>query len=308
MFIQSVRKIGKLLCSFALAAGLSACSSASDDGEFYKILCPTGAPALATLGAEDVENTTIDYVDGTDILMSELAKEDGDYDMIIAPINLGAKMYAQNQAYQLEAVLTWGNLYVVGEKDKEWEDPEAIMAVFGENAVPGLVFDEVLRAEVQSEIIVCNSVSEAQQAVLSGKADFALLAQPAAAATIAKGKEVGKDYKIIGNLQSMWQEKMKNRQTGYPQAGLFVKKNSTKNLDAIETGIQAFDENADVASIEKAIDQVGAETLGVPSAQIATNTWEAQNIRYMRAADCKDYIEQFLSLFSIALPETLIRG
>lgn len=308
MFVQFLRKISLLVGSLALVVGLSACSSASNEVESYTILCPTGAPALAVLGAEEMKNTTIDYVDGTDILMSELAKEDSDYDMIIAPINLGAKMYDQNQAYQLEAVLTWGNLYVVGEKDKAWEDPEATMAVFGENAVPGLVFDAVLRPEVQAEITSYNSVAEAQQALLSGKADLALLAQPAAAATIAKGKEVGKNYQIIANIQSIWQEKMDNTQTGYPQAGLFVKKNSTKNFNAVETGIQTFDENADVESIEKAVDQVGAETLGVPNAQIAANTWEAQNIRYMRAAECKDYIEQFLALFSIALPETLIRG
>lgn len=70
-----VRKIGKLLTAAALALGLAACSSQPAEPESYNVLCPTGAPALATLGAQDVENTTVTYTDGTDALTAELAKK-----------------------------------------------------------------------------------------------------------------------------------------------------------------------------------------------------------------------------------------
>ena len=49
-----VRKIGKLLTAAALALGLAACSSQPAEPVSYNVLCPTGAPALATLGAQDV--------------------------------------------------------------------------------------------------------------------------------------------------------------------------------------------------------------------------------------------------------------
>ena len=37
-------------------------------------------------------------------------------DVIIAPINLGAKLYTVNEEYKLAAVLTWGNLYFASVK------------------------------------------------------------------------------------------------------------------------------------------------------------------------------------------------
>ncbi len=182
----------KTVC-FALACllGMSACASApqKEDSEPYSMLCPNGAPALATLGAANVENTVISRVEGTDALLSELAKKDGEYDVIVAPINLGAKVYSQAEAYQLAAVVTWGNIYVVGSQDKAWEDPNNKMALFGENAVPGLVYNDVLADQVKAQTTWYNAVSDAQQALLSNQADLALLAQPAAAATISKAKE-----------------------------------------------------------------------------------------------------------------------
>lgn len=301
-----IRKLGKGLLAAGLALGLAACSSASQEPQSYSLLCPTGAPALATLGAENVENTTITRVEGTDPLMAELSKKDGEYDVIVAPVNVGAKVYGQAEAYQLAAVITWGNLYVVGSEDKAWENPDNTMALFGENAVPGLVYNDVLADQVKAQTTWYNAVSDAQQALLAGKADVALLAQPAAAATIAKAKENGKELKVIGNLQEMWKAKMNNDTTGYPQAGIFVKKDSDKNIDALLSGIQTFDEDASEETIVEAVEAAGAENLGLPNAQIAAKTWDAQNIRYVTGPNAKEQVEQFLQLFAIEMPETLI--
>lgn len=301
-----VRKIGKLLTAAALALGLAACSSQPAEPVSYNVLCPTGAPALATLGAQDVENTTVTYTDGTDALTAELAKKDGEYDVIVAPVNLGAKIYEKADAYQLEAVVTWGNLYIVGTEDKEWEQEGRTIALFGENAVPGLLYNDVLASDVKAAPTWYNAVSDAQQALLAGKADMALLAQPAAAATIAKAKENGTDLKVIANLQELWTAKQGDDETGYPQAAVFVKKGSEKNVDALMSGIETFIENANTDSVEKAVEAVGADSLGVPNAQIAAKTWDAQNIRYVAGANAKDQIQQFLGLFQIDLPDTLI--
>ena len=238
--------------------------------------------------------------------MAELSKKDGEYDVIVAPVNVGAKVYGQAEAYQLAAVITWGNLYVVGSEDKAWENPDNTMALFGENAVPGLVYNDVLADQVKAQTTWYNAVSDAQQALLAGKADVALLAQPAAAATIAKAKENGKELKVIGNLQEMWKVKMGNDTTGYPQAGIFVKKDSDKNIDALLSGIQTFDEDASEETIVEAVEAAGAENLGLPNAQIAAKTWDAQNIRYVTGPNAKEQVEQFLQLFAIEMPETLI--
>ncbi len=87
---------------------------------------------------------------------------------------------------------------------------------------------------------------------------------------------------------------------------MFVKKGSEKNVDALMSGIETFIENANTDSVEKAVEAVGADLLGVPNAQIAAKTWDAQNIRYVAGANAKDQIQQFLGLFQIDLPDTLI--
>ena len=56
-----------------------------------------------------VKNGEIQFVDGTDQLIAQLSKADSEYDIIIAPINIGAQLIAKNQtSYRLKSILTWG--------------------------------------------------------------------------------------------------------------------------------------------------------------------------------------------------------
>ena len=192
MFIQQVKKGTKLALTAALAFAMTACSSSTPKEETVEpvsILCPTGAPALSIQGAADLEDVSIEYVDGSDLLTSELAKEDGEYDIIVAPTNLGAKVYSESESYNLDAVLTWGNLYLVGPEGIDLKT--ASIAAFGQNAVPGLVFNQV--EEEGLNVTWYSSAAEAQQALLTGQQQVALLAQPVAQATVAKAKENGKE-------------------------------------------------------------------------------------------------------------------
>ena len=271
-------------------------------GDKLSVLCPVGAPALASLGLADA-GATVEYVDGQDLLVSELSKMDG-YDMIIAPVNVGIKTWKDAGAYQLDGILTWGNLYVVS-PDENWNEAGKTIALFGEQAVPGMVFTN-LYPECQANMEFYPSVSEASAALLAGKADSAMLAQPAAAGAIAKAGQDGKELSTVTDLQSEWQAAHETEQNGYPQAALFVKKDSAdKYADQIEK-LKTFIDSADEAKIEKAVDAYGAEQLGVPNAKLAASTWQAQNIHYVPAKECKDDLQKFLDVFSIQIPDGII--
>ena len=300
-----MKKLTKVLLSATLSLGLVACAK-TEKVEPIHVLCPTGAPALAMLGANGLEDVTIDYVEGADVLTAELSKEDSEYDMIVAPTNLGAKLYTKNPVYNLEAVLTWGNLYLVGEEGTDVENSDTRIAAFGEGAVPGLVYNTVAPAVNLSEnVTFYGSVQEAQQNLLGGKADVALLAQPVAAATIAKGKELDKNFVVLMNFQKEFANVQGLDAEGYPQASLFIKEG--KDGSRVTEAISSFIEDANEENVTKAIDEVGVETLGLPNTQIAAKTWDAQNIRYVTGKDAKKDIESFLSIFGIALPENLIK-
>ena len=304
MSIQAVKKIGSLSLAGVLTFSLFGCASPEESvsDEPVSILCPTGAPALSILGASDLEDVTIEYVDGTDILTSELAKEDGEYDIILAPTNLGAKVYAQSEAYQLDAVMTWGNLYLVGQEGVDLST--ATIAAFGQNAVPGLVFNTVEPEGLN--VTWYNSVSESQQALLTNQVQVALLAQPVAQATIAKAKENGNTLTILQDLQSLWQENTESEDAGYPQASLFVKTGEEEKVQRVVDAVETYIADANEETLTASIDSVGAQVLGVPNTEIAVKTWEAQNIRFEAAGDVADEIESFLSIFNIEMPKGLI--
>lgn len=305
MFIQQVKKGAALALAAVMAFGLSACSSSTpkeETTEPVSILCPTGAPALSIQGAADLEDVSIEYVDGSDLLTSELAKEDGEYDIIVAPTNVGAKVYSESKSYNLDAVLTWGNLYLVGPEGTDLKT--ASIAAFGQNAVPGLVFNQV--EEEGLNVTWYSSAAEAQQALLTDQQQVALLAQPVAQATIAKAKENGKELSVLQDLQSLWQEKTGSEDAGYPQASLFVKSGEEDKVSRVLEGIETFIADADEDTLTSAIDNAGAENLGVPNTQIAVKTWKQQNIRYVKGADAKEDIENFLKVFNIELPKGLI--
>lgn len=305
MFIQQVKKGAALALVAVMAFGLSACSTSTpkeETTEPVSILCPTGAPALSIQGAADLEDVSIEYVDGSDLLTSELAKEDGEYDIIVAPTNVGAKVYSESKSYNLDAVLTWGNLYLVGPEGTDLKT--ASIAAFGQNAVPGLVFNQV--EEEGLNVTWYSSAAEAQQALLTDQQQVALLAQPVAQATIAKAKENGKELSVLQDLQSLWQEKTGSEDAGYPQASLFVKSGEEDKVSRVLEGIETFIADADEDTLTSAIDNAGAENLGVPNTQIAVKTWKQQNIRYVKGADAKEDIENFLKVFNIELPKGLI--
>lgn len=303
---MSLKKIVKVFLAAALSIGLAACSSGGNEEvkpEPVKILCPTGAPGLSLLGALNNDLVTVDFVEGTDVLTAEMAKEDSEYDIIVAPTNLGAKIYTNSPNYNLDAVLTWGNLYLVGKEGVDLST--ANIAAFGESAVPGMVFKNVYDVDSMN-VNWYNSVQEAQQALLTGQVDAALLAQPVAAATIAKGSEQGLNLSVVSDLQELWQTKNEMDIKGFPQASLFVKKDSQEKVSYVLDAVKTFLNSVDDEAISAAIEAVGADKLGIPNAQLAVKTWKAQNINFVSGKDAKKDIEAFLKVFNMELPEGLI--
>lgn len=310
-----MKKFLKALLALMLISG---CSANSNDGEVadsgqtqddvviegYNILVPSGAPALAV--ANDIANSDINtytITSGADLLTTELVKEDSEYDIIIAPINAGAKLISLGKSnYKLASVLTWGNLYLVGTEDATDNDG---IAAFGEAAVPGMVFKNILEnSEMKNEITFYSAVTDAQAALLGGKTKLALLAEPAVTATIAKAKQNGMTLIVKSDLQELWQNIYGSY--GYPQAAVFVKNSAYEAnkasvehyMKTISTYIEEGDMDLFAKSVEAKLDEIG-----VPSAQIAVNSYPRQNINYVKAIDVKKQIDEFLKVFNVELNE-----
>ncbi len=306
-----MKRLLKTLCALALCMTMSACQGVSQK-EAVKVLAPSGAPALGILGAFSAENVaSVDTVSGSDVLQAELAKADGEYDIIVAPSNLGMALAAKGMDnYQLAAVITWGNLYLVAE-DEDALEKAGTLAAFGEGAVPQLVLENALDIRTLApEVVYYNAVSDAQTQLLSGQADIALLAEPAVSAAIAKAKENGKELQVIADLQQLYvRHNETEAESGYPQAAIFVKKGESASLDSVLHAIETFanETGNEEEALREAVEAAGVDVLGVPSADVAVRSWPRQNIRYVDAQSAKADLVQFAEIFNIDVDiETLL--
>jgi NitT/TauT family transport system substrate-binding protein len=290
--------VGILLAGVLL---LSACTKAKPLE--LTILTPTGAPAVSLIPLMlDTTKDQITIVDGAEAVGAALVK--GSYDVIVAPVNLGMNLANKgNSDYVLYGILTWGNLYVVGEGTATL-DQAGDIALFGQAAVPQKIWDTVKSSlgSVRKEIYY-NAVSDVQVQLLTKKTSLGLMAEPAVTGTIAKAKAQGLTLHVIANLQTAW--KTVTGLDNFPQAGLFIKKTATKSVRAavdarfkqITDYVKTVD--TDPNSIIVAVDEIGAPNLGVGSGAIIAAAWERMNIKPKRAKDALPEIEAFMKLFGM---------
>lgn len=290
------RLIKQLLCMMMVFA-LAGCTS-SDTPSKVKILCPAGAPSLAFVSEyENInKNGKIDFVDGSDQIVAELSKNNSDYDIIVAPINLGAKLIAGNQTeYRIQSVITWGNLYYIG-TNKDALNQTGELALFGEGAVPQKIVDTInINTSLTPKYY--QSATLVQQQLLSGNVQVGMLAEPLASATIAKAKQSGLELSIISDLQTVYGK------DGYPQAAIFVK--NGKNYDSLFEAINKFTNNG-YEGLQEDLEKIGIGALGLPNVEITVKSIERQNVHYKKASDCSNQIKDFLKLFNIEFNKDML--
>lgn len=288
----------KILLSL-LVLLLVSCNSAPQEVENeFKILSPTGAPAVALIPLMNDEKGSVELVSGPDNLQAALINEDSEYDLVIAPVNLWAALKAKDSTqYSLHSIVTWGNLYLVSATD----DIKSV-ALFGEQAVPGKVFNSIadLTELNEAQLQWVPSVSEAQALLLSGKVDAALLAQPLVAATLAKAKQEGLELKVHKDIQALYNDKF--GVDSYPQAALLVKEGvDVKKVDALAETISNYVSsiNKDEEKFVKEVDEVGAEKLGIPNGKLIFTVFDQLGLNVKKASDVTEEINKFLELFNL---------
>lgn len=294
----------KKILSILVIGLLVACSAKPLEWESLSILSPKGAPAISLVPLIQENKDSIEFVDGTDVLSAELIK--GEKDMIIAPVNLGAALSKKDSnPYRLYGIVTWGNLYLVSNSDISFIENEPL-ALFGEQAVPGLVFNSIKDSLDQVFVSTAfNSVTDVQGQLLSKTFNVGLMAEPLVTATIAKAKtlETPLNLSVYKDIQALWQEK-----TGfenYPQAAIYIKADiSADKLKQVEARLELMmayniELNNNSSKLETDITEDLSATLGVPASKILVQAWDRMNVNVVKADENKEAIEAFLELFKL---------
>ena len=240
---------------------LTSCSNTKDAE--VTLIAPSGTPSLALSHYLSTHNLSLNYeiVAGSDPLVA--AFNNKTHDIIIAPVNLGAKLYKVNGNYVHYKTFVWGNTFIASKNpiesiaDLEGKD----LTAFGQTAIPGIVLKALLKYyNVNPNLTYVDDVSTANALLMSGKADIILTAEP----SLSKINQKGNLY--ILDLQTLWKEMTGS--TSYPQAAIFVNKEKINNeivlkhLKDIEFSINKTKDTNITATLAVKIDTT-FEKLGV---------------------------------------------
>ena len=189
------------------------------------LIAPNGTPLLAIanyLHERPLINETV--VEGSTPLLSAFTSKE--YDLILAPINLGAQMYNKTKDYQLFETVVWGNLYVASRNEiKSFTDlKDKNITLFGTNQTPDIVMKCLSSYyNISYNVTRVDEVSTANASLLQNTADYIVSAEP----SLSKLKEKISNLYTL-DLQEEW--KKFSGLSSYPQAGIFVKKESVDKL------------------------------------------------------------------------------
>ena len=195
--------------------------------EKISVIMPTGTPALALANyvkeAKDKDEADVSLVAGADLLKSAFINKDKD--VIVAPVNLGAMMYNNYEAYVLYKTFVWGNLYLASKNELTSINDlnEKTLVVFGQNSTPDIVFKAIMQnyEGVNVTVEYVDDVATANTMLATGKAEYIVSAEPALTKIKAK---LGLN---VIDLQDEW--KKISGSESYPQAAIFVLKDKLEN-------------------------------------------------------------------------------
>ena len=239
-----------------------------DSSKKVSVIVPTGTPSLGIANVLN-DKTLVDanIVSGSDPLIA--AFTNASYDVVVAPVNLGAKLYNANEnfSYILYKTIVWGNYYLVSNEEiATLESLEGkTVLVFGKNSTPDVVLRTLISAKnINVNLEYVDDVATANSYLFSGKADIIVSAEPSLTKMSAN-----KNFYTL-DLQKQWQQLTGSY--SLPQAGIFIKKDS-KDEKYLKTVLDKMIESVQMAqtkpnvliasavSVDENLAKIGEETL-----------------------------------------------
>ena len=293
----------KILLPILGILGLAACSNSETTPlQTITIIAPNGAPALSQVEiahnaqAEDftIGNYKVSFETTNGAQGIQAAITAKSHDIIVAPINLGVKLYNSNQTYKYLANITDGNLYLAATFNFTLADlATANLVFFGEGTINQAVVDKVLAANniSRTDITYLSATSDTNAQLVADKNPntIYLVAEPALSTAKAKLTEQGKTVYTLDVQEEFYEAT--NGMT-FLQAGVFVKADLDKNfvqayLEALEASIDFVNEDATTASTY-------ATDLGITG--ITPASIPGSNLHFRLASDCKDSLNALVNL------------
>jgi len=290
--------------------GLASCSSNDD----YKItvVAPQGAPAaaVANLAVDNKDNYS--FINANNISEEFTSKQK---DIIIAPVNAGAKLYKANKStYKLGAVITWGNLYFATRRT-DIENIEDLngkeVTLFGESTINSSLAKYVLAQKNITPTYKFVGSAEDTKTLLTSeeKSDVIVMtAEPALTAVSNQLKQKGINV-VSFSISDLYKEVSNNSE--FTQAALFIKKDTIDNhKKLVDKFLDDVKSSCDLLStdVERTANNIiSLNNTGLPAAlPVLKVALPKCNIKFVSAKDAKTSVEKTanidLTQFGGAIP------
>lgn len=298
----------KILLLIILVLCLVGCNTKTKDE--ITILVPSGIPLIA-LG-DLVDQYQVESVKGPDLLTSGLIANT--YDLIIAPLNLGAKLSLNNSSnYKLAALITFGNTYIASRKTTPLTritdlEGEKLLA-YGRNAVPDIILRKALEINnVSVQIEYQNGIDEVIPFFVGNPNNQNDLPENTPKYILATEPYLSKlelDYKIELNLLDL-QQVLGDQLI--PQAAIFINPES-KNyekiagvLENIKNNILSLNQNPKRYAEKIISKSLYFQNLGIETIE---HSIPRSNIDYLVARENIDLCEAFFQMLNEYNPNLL---
>ena len=286
--MKKLTKLFLLMIMTIMSISLFGCTEQSKK---VSVIVPTGTPSLGIADAlNEKELVNANIVSGSDSLVA--AFTNANYDIVVAPVNLGVKFYNSNPnfEYVLYETIVWGNYFIASTSDiviNSFTDLDGkTLLVFGKNSTPDVVTRTLINYyNIEVELEYVDDVATANAYLKQGKADIIVSAEPA----LTKFSN-GASYNRY-DLQQEWA-----KVTGsysFPQAGIFVKKSLKDDQDVVNV-LEKMKESVLMATsrpntlvtkavaIDENLNKIGLETLqkAIPNCNLRIDENQQAAISY----------------------------
>lgn len=266
-------------------------------------VAPDGLPAIAAakLIKEKPEikagyNVNYTVEKNSESLSTSVMK--GEPDIAVVPSNLAAIAFNKNKEYKIAGTVGFGSFYIGSTNENQTIDNLKGKEVYniGKGLTPDIIARTILKdkgIDVDKDInfSYVDGVNELAPIILSGKAQYAVIPEPALSTVQMKNDK----FKVMLDLNEEW-KKINNSEFGYPQSTIIVKKDLYENnkefvkafLDKVKAGIEwAYTDKETLGTY--------CEEIGISAKKpIIVKALDKSNIKYV---DIKDSSKEYKTYF-----------
>lgn len=308
------KKLFSLLLIFLLSIGLVSCGKSIETSKDIKVLVPDGLPSIgmAKMIKENPEvkkgyNISYSIEKTPETLLSEVLK--GSPDIAIVPSNAAATAYNKGTGYKIAGTIGWGSFYLVSsEGDKSLEDLKGQEIYnIGRGLTPDIIFKTLLNemgGDINKDYVFSyvNSAADLPPVVLSGKAKYSVLPEPALSTVLTKNK----DLKVVLDLNELW-KKTYNTEFGFPQATVIVKESLIKDdKKFVEEFLSNIDKSVNFAYEKREELANYGEEIGISANKaIIPKAMDKANLKFVSIYESKEEYENYFSKLAEFDPKTI---